>query len=473
MEGLRRLYRSSKGGSFIVLCVGSLILFIYISAPLVWSFCVIFGWFFIVKGIGVTFFATLYTLSLTKSIAYYLASRFFELRSQNISSIFQFSLFFSYLSLVIGLYSFWIAISFQAINFIIQLSRFIALHIYSKRVKVKYNDVNFSFGVSRRFTNEELNDIYWNIIAPIVEKRGVLVESSFASDREGSINFWQRRMNLIFSVCDIHLIVDIDRTPATYYENLISYSLSRMNRKNKTRGGLAFSVIAGFFNAIIENDGLDKLNAKDTIHKLIDPDSSTSIFSTKGTLSLDSPTRIIITDKRFPIVFMNRHGAKEFFIKYDKNNIDKFTNDLSKTLDLALASHTAQSIKYNYGRVKHSIDEIKDGIEFRRQLAFFFKENQTVLEEVVEKHSSPLDDFLNASNNLERLKLDLLVEDLSFTDYMSRYIPIIQESSLLFNFMRNSLKDGDDFIKVLDFLIYYGASIQYVMIKIGIMKTIK
>ena len=69
------------------------------------------------------------------------------------------------------------------------------------------------------------NFMYANRVAPVLNERGLVLTCDFASDAADDLDYWMNRMNVVLDLADVHVLIDIDRSPNTFYE-LIASNLS-------------------------------------------------------------------------------------------------------------------------------------------------------------------------------------------------------------------------------------------------------
>jgi hypothetical protein len=79
-------------------------------------------------------------------------------------------------------------------------------------------EIPWRLAVSRRFTSPRVDKIFKEIISPVLRLEGMVLECFFAKDLPEHEDFWVNRMNLILDLTDVHIMIDIDTTPATNYE---------------------------------------------------------------------------------------------------------------------------------------------------------------------------------------------------------------------------------------------------------------
>jgi len=72
--------------------------------------------------------------------------------------------------------------------------------------------------VSRRFRTREIDTLYKTHIEPLLARQGIVLICDFASNDVAELDYWMNRMNIILDLADVHVILDLDRSPNTFYE---------------------------------------------------------------------------------------------------------------------------------------------------------------------------------------------------------------------------------------------------------------
>jgi len=88
----------------------------------------------------------------------------------------------------------------------------------------------WKFAVSRRFRDPLVDSIYGPVVLPVLDSEGLVLECSHASEDTEDYDYWINRMNVIFELADIHVLIDINRTPSLEVEIERSNSLARYRR---------------------------------------------------------------------------------------------------------------------------------------------------------------------------------------------------------------------------------------------------
>lgn len=91
-------------------------------------------------------------------------------------------------------------------------------------------DAEWRIAVSRRFNIPSADSAYRSMILPVLESEGLLLECSYASDSVEEHDFWMNRVDLILELADIHILVDIQRSPNMEFEFERSARISRVGR---------------------------------------------------------------------------------------------------------------------------------------------------------------------------------------------------------------------------------------------------
>lgn len=78
------------------------------------------------------------------------------------------------------------------------------------------------FAISRRFRVPRADEVYENVVRPVLEERGVVLECLFAANDAASRDFWMNRMKLILELADFHVFIRIGSSPQVDFE--IQYS---------------------------------------------------------------------------------------------------------------------------------------------------------------------------------------------------------------------------------------------------------
>ncbi|MEM7584588.1 MAG: hypothetical protein AAF560_14455 [Acidobacteriota bacterium] len=97
---------------------------------------------------------------------------------------------------------------------------------------------DFYTSVSRRFSSEAAVELFNGLVQPALEGQGEVLECWYASESHEDPDYWVARMDLLFTISDIHLLLDIDSSPATRHEVKLSHKL--VLRPNSTYLRLIF-----------------------------------------------------------------------------------------------------------------------------------------------------------------------------------------------------------------------------------------
>jgi len=68
------------------------------------------------------------------------------------------------------------------------------------------------------------------MILPVLESEGLLLECSYASNSVEEPDFWMNRVDLILELADIHILVDVERSPNMEFEFERSVRIARTGR---------------------------------------------------------------------------------------------------------------------------------------------------------------------------------------------------------------------------------------------------
>ena len=88
--------------------------------------------------------------------------------------------------------------------------------------------------VSRRFNLPAVDSIY-DSIQPVLENAGLLMECAYASEHTADNDFWMNRIDLILEIADLHILLDIEKSPNMEFE------FERSARISKSRQGGALA----------------------------------------------------------------------------------------------------------------------------------------------------------------------------------------------------------------------------------------
>jgi hypothetical protein len=106
---------------------------------------------------------------------------------------------------------------------------------------------DFYVTISRRFTSPTSVAIFENVVLPQISEQGEILECWYASDSHEDPDYWIARMDILFSLADIHLLLDIDGSPATHLE--VKMSHKRAMRPNTLYLNLIFPEDHGIHKA--------------------------------------------------------------------------------------------------------------------------------------------------------------------------------------------------------------------------------
>lgn len=90
----------------------------------------------------------------------------------------------------------------------------------------------WKFAVSRKFNDPVVDKLYSSNVLPVLESEGLVIECSRASEESGDQDYWINRMNIIFELTDIHVLIDINPSPSVELEFERANSLARYRRFN-------------------------------------------------------------------------------------------------------------------------------------------------------------------------------------------------------------------------------------------------
>ncbi len=80
--------------------------------------------------------------------------------------------------------------------------------------------------VSRRFNVPRVEQVYRDLVLPVISREGIVLECRSAGEDVSSTgDFWTRRMRLILELADVHVLLDIDRSSNVDFEFDISKRL--------------------------------------------------------------------------------------------------------------------------------------------------------------------------------------------------------------------------------------------------------
>ena len=94
------------------------------------------------------------------------------------------------------------------------------------------------FAISRPFRVLRVDQLLNAVVRPVLEKRGLILECSNASDNPESHAFWMNSMKIMLELTDFHIFFQLGDTPQVEFER--SYS------KNVTRIGKAPALATNF-----------------------------------------------------------------------------------------------------------------------------------------------------------------------------------------------------------------------------------
>lgn len=97
---------------------------------------------------------------------------------------------------------------------------------------------DFFISISRRFSSVEAVKQFENLVMPTMKEHGDMLECWYASNSHEDADYWMGRMDLLFTISDIHLLLDIDSSPATRHE--VKLSKKKVLRPNPTYLRLIF-----------------------------------------------------------------------------------------------------------------------------------------------------------------------------------------------------------------------------------------
>lgn len=84
-------------------------------------------------------------------------------------------------------------------------------------------EAHWKFAISRRFNIPRVERLLNDIVLPtLLDRVGIVLECSHASDEIQSENFWMNRMKVILEIADVHIFFAIDISPQVEFEEQYS-----------------------------------------------------------------------------------------------------------------------------------------------------------------------------------------------------------------------------------------------------------
>jgi hypothetical protein len=110
-------------------------------------------------------------------------------------------------------------------------------------------EVDWKIAVSRRFSDPSVEELYRNVIYPVLQSEGLVLECQFADNDPKLINYWTNRIKLILELSDIHILLDIARSGSMDLEFHHSRMLRGRHRREHRRPALVVNF--GFTNIFL------------------------------------------------------------------------------------------------------------------------------------------------------------------------------------------------------------------------------
>lgn len=88
-------------------------------------------------------------------------------------------------------------------------------------------NADWRIAISRRFNLPAVDSLYSTLILPVLESEGLILECSYASESVVENDFWMNRIDIMLGLADIHVLMDIDRSPNVEFEFERSAKISR------------------------------------------------------------------------------------------------------------------------------------------------------------------------------------------------------------------------------------------------------
>lgn len=140
-------------------------------------------------------------------------------------------------------------------------------------------NAEWKFAVSRKFNEPAVDRLYSSVLLPVLQAEGLVIECSHASGKTEDQDYWINRMDIIFELTDIHVLIDINTSPSVEFEIERANCLSRHRRflalnTNFQWGFTCNTVLLSSYRIFIRNDpGRDSrscLTRKTILHARID-----------------------------------------------------------------------------------------------------------------------------------------------------------------------------------------------------------
>lgn len=106
-------------------------------------------------------------------------------------------------------------------------------------------DAEWRIAISRRFKHVRAESTYRTVILPVLESEGLLLECSYASDNVVEDEFWMNRVDLILELADIHILVDMERSPNMEFEFQRAARISKRRHARALRRNFGWSPMGG------------------------------------------------------------------------------------------------------------------------------------------------------------------------------------------------------------------------------------
>ena len=149
-------------------------------------------------------------------------------------------------------------------------------------------NAKWKFAVSRRFNEPLVDSLYDSFVLPVLETEGLIMECSHASEVAADHDYWINRMDIIFELADIHVLIDVNTSQSVEFEIERSNSIARNRRflalTNNfgwafTCNNLLLSSFRIFIRHGLGRDSHSRIARKIVLH--IHPDSTPEEFSSR------------------------------------------------------------------------------------------------------------------------------------------------------------------------------------------------
>lgn len=223
-------------------------------------------------------------------------------------------------------------------------------------------EADWRIAVSRRFKLAKVDALYAQSVLPVLQKHGVVMECSYAAEDVHDHDFWVNRMNLIFEIADIHVLLDVERNAN------VDFEFERSRRVTRMANGAAFRSNFGW-----------------------NPITGTVLFR---------PFRIIVTEGKGLDTFSKRRREARVYIGNDGHQKDLPERIEAQLLKSKIERHRrlTQALDWWTTKVKFTgtaESEFEVALQLFTQMAYSFRDGETI------------DDLVPLAEDLEEQSLDV------------------------------------------------------------------